>query len=128
MEFCGSKTLSKYFKIGGDKKKGDKPRDFFSQLISGVIFLHENQVFHRDLKMSNILITTKEILKIIDFGLSCTDEEPQTVACGTPSYFCPQMILRNPYRPYWVDIWCLGIILYKIEFGKHPFGGKLLLF
>ncbi len=124
MEFCGSRTLSKYFKLAPDKRNEEQCRKIFSQLVAGVGFLHENRVFHRDLKLANILITSKDVLKIIDFGLSITQEEPQLVACGTPSYFSPQMISRQPYSPRSVDIWCLGIILYKIFFGSHPFGGN----
>ena len=124
MEFCGSRTLSKYFKLAPEKRNEEQCRKIFSQLVTGVGFLHENHVFHRDLKLANILITSKDVLKIIDFGLSTTEEEPQLIACGTPSYFSPQMISRQQYAPRSVDIWCLGIILYKIFFGSHPFGGK----
>lgn len=55
---------------------------------------------HRDLKLSNILLTEKNQVKIIDFGLAVqlTDltEERETL-CGTPNYISPEVILNQPY-------------------------------
>ena len=57
---------------------------------------------HRDLKLSNILITEAipRTLKIIDFGLAVQlhdfDEERQTL-CGTPNYISPEVIQNKPY-------------------------------
>lgn len=55
---------------------------------------------HRDLKLSNVLISENRELKIIDFGLavqlSDPNEERQTL-CGTPNYISPEVILNKSY-------------------------------
>ena len=57
-------------------------------------------IMHRDLKLSNILLTESSEVKIIDFGLAVqlTDltEERETL-CGTPNYISPEVILNQPY-------------------------------
>lgn len=125
MEFCGSQTVSHYYKNSGEKPTESSVRGFFVQLLAGVKFLHENQVFHRDLKIENILVTSKKILKIIDFGLAVTSNELTNLMCGTPAYFSPQVMSRQLYTPKAVDIWCLGIILFRLLFQQSPFGGRL---
>ena len=47
---------------------------FFKELISGVKYLHSQNVAHRDLKAENTLFSLEGVLKIADFGLSTTEE------------------------------------------------------
>lgn len=80
---------------------------------------------HRDLKLSNILITeaVPKVLKIIDFGLAVQlqdfDEERQTL-CGTPNYISPEVIQNKPYGLQ-TDLWSLGCIMYALITGTPPF-------
>ena len=78
---------------------------------------------HRDLKLSNILLTEKNEVKIIDFGLavqlSDLTEERETL-CGTPNYISPEVILNRPYGLQ-ADLWSLGCIMYAMMTGKPPF-------
>ena len=78
---------------------------------------------HRDLKLSNILITDTKNIKIIDFGLAVqlTDfnEERQTL-CGTPNYISPEVINKESYGLS-TDVWSLGCILYALLTGTPPF-------
>lgn len=122
MEFCGSNTLEAYFKQ--DVKHSEKEiREKYLQVLTAVDFLHKNNIYHRDLSVKNILVTNKDQVKIVDFGLAVGDSEQRSDCCGTLAYLCPQMMLKEPYSPVSVDIWCLGVVLYAIHFGKHPFGG-----
>ena len=64
-------------------------RYYLSQLISGLQYLHENLVIHRDLKLGNLFVDDHMRMKIGDFGLATkmTDAlERKKTFCGTPNY------------------------------------------
>jgi len=101
------------------------------QALSGLKHMHDLKIAHRDLKPENLLLSSKEHnanVKLADFGfatkLSHDNELLQLV--GTPPYFAPELsLLRDESimdgygRP--VDIWALGVILYILLSGIHPF-------
>jgi cell division cycle 2-like len=66
------------------------------QLLSGVAYLHENWVLHRDLKTSNILYTNRGQLKLCDFGLARqygSPLKPYTQLVVTLWYRAPELLL-----------------------------------
>ena len=69
--------------------------EFVRQLGAGIEYMQERGIMHRDLKLSNILLTDDKVVKIIDFGLavqlSDNTEERETL-CGTPNYISPEVI------------------------------------
>ena len=82
-------------------------------------------IVHRDLKLENIMMTNKTdnaIPKIIDFGLSKPILPGQTHkdSLGTVGYCSPEIALGTPYR-FEVDLWTLGVILYRTLSGDLPF-------
>lgn len=86
--------------------------------------MQERNIMHRDLKLSNILISMDhKHVKIIDFGLAVqlttNDEERQTL-CGTPNYIAPEIITSKPYGLQ-ADLWSLGCITYALFTGTPPF-------
>ena len=97
---------------------------FFHQIISGLEYIHQCGIAHRDFKPENILITNDNtILKIIDFGLSNSYKNNQLLqtACGSPCYAPPEMIMEQKYNGALSDIWSSGVILYLMLCGKLPF-------
>jgi calcium-dependent protein kinase len=99
------------------------------QIVRAIYYMHENQVCHRDLKPENFLFMTKEpieknLLKIIDFGLSCKYESGQvlTTKAGTPYYVAPQ-VLAGKYDQL-SDLWSCGVIMYVMLCGYPPFFGE----
>lgn len=66
---------------------------FLQQILSGVEYIHKNNIAHRDLKPENLLISYNSQLKIIDFGLSNTYKEGEQLktACGSPCYAAPEV-------------------------------------
>ena len=80
---------------------------------------------HRDLKPENLLLTSKGSdadVKIADFGLSKIMGEKTMMkrSCGTWAYWAPEILRRQPYD-YSVDLWSVGVILYIMLSGIHPF-------
>ena len=98
----------------------------YQQIISGLEYLHKNNIVHRDIKPENLIINkkTKE-LKIVDFGLSNIFNNDKkrllSSSCGSPSYAAPEMLQGHKYRPQPVDIWSSGIVLFAMICGYLPF-------
>ena len=113
-----------FLHIVNNKRLNEKESSFyFFQLITGLEYIHSLNIVHRDLKPENLLITKKNILKIIDFGLSnyFINDELLLTPCGSPSYTPPEMIKGYKYNGFAVDIWSTGIILYGMLCGYLPF-------
>ena len=104
------------------------------QLVNALIYLKQNNIIHRDLKLENILvtniITNKEgyedyIIKISDFGC-CTQYfkyKKIRELCGTVQYLSPEILLSQPYS-FASDTWSIGIIAYELICGFNPFYGE----
>lgn len=97
---------------------------YFTQLLSGVEFLHRHGIAHRDLKPENLLLDNKNNLKISDFGMATIfrisgRERLLDKQCGTLPYVAPEVILR-PYTAEPADIWSCGIILVAMLAGELP--------
>ena len=96
---------------------------FILELIKGLKYLHNNKIIHRNLKMENIYLTNNKELKIGEFDLAVKlnyEGEKRKSIIGTPLYMAPELLKEKEYS-YEIDIWSLGIIIYKILIGKTPF-------
>lgn len=119
-EFCGTTSLSQYT---SNRKLGEKKiRTIFQQIVQGVAYMHGKGFSHRDLKFSNILISEIGVVKIVDFGFACENLKKQRIFCGTPSYMSPELVKKKEYYSEYVDLWALGVILYKLITNEYPFG------
>ncbi|TMW69389.1 hypothetical protein Poli38472_001545 [Pythium oligandrum] len=97
--------------------------DWFVQMAMAIKYLHERRILHRDLKTSNIFLTTENVVKLGDFGiartLNSTLDQAKTVV-GTPYYMSPEVCESKPYS-YASDVWSLGCVLYEMCALKHAF-------
>jgi len=68
-------------------------------VIEGLVYLHALNIFHRDIKMENVLICADGRIKIIDFGFGVLAEPQQKlyVFCGTPKYMAPEILQNQQY-------------------------------
>ena len=106
----------------------------FRQILSGLAYLHSNNIIHRDLKLENILINDIEksyetnedlfFLKIIDFGTAKIFDKnkyPRAIV-GSIYYIAPEVLFKKYGKE--CDMWSAGVILYMFIVGSPPFDGK----
>ncbi|GKV10448.1 hypothetical protein SLEP1_g21809 [Rubroshorea leprosula] len=106
-----------------------KGRKLFQQLIDAVSYCHHKGIFHRDLKLENILLDAKGNIKISDFGLSALPQHFREdgllhTTCGSPNYVAPEVLQNRGYDGSTSDIWSCGVILYVILTGYLPFDDR----
>lgn len=124
-EFCaGGDLFSRIVEMGSINEK--LTINLMKQLTEAIHHVHSCGVTHRDLKPENILLLTNDknsILKVADFGLSKIRQDGDVImktVCGTWAYCAPEVIKRTHYT-HRVDNWTLGILLFVILAGYHPF-------
>ncbi|KAL4427156.1 hypothetical protein ABPG77_001160 [Micractinium sp. CCAP 211/92] len=97
------------------------------QLLSGMAYLHDNWVLHRDLKTSNILYTNRGELKLCDFGLARqygSPLAPYTHMVVTLWYRAPELLLGQRKYSTAVDVWSIGCIMAELLSKEPLFPGK----
>ncbi|BES94301.1 serine threonine-protein kinase [Nesidiocoris tenuis] len=104
--------------------KQSEAKNFFTQLLKGVDYLHSRGVAHRDIKPENILLDANDTLKISDLGLATCfrmggKERLLDKKCGTLPYVAPEVLTR-PYAAQPADIWSCGIVLVAMLAGELP--------
>ena len=104
-------------------------KNIFKQIYNAVKYIHSHNIIHRDLKPNNILFLDKEKTHIvlIDFGISgfSNGKFKETVKAGTTIFLPPEIASRKDFASNTkVDIWSLGIILFRMIEGFYPFDGK----
>ncbi|GAU97291.1 hypothetical protein RvY_08614 [Ramazzottius varieornatus] len=120
----------------------------FQQTLQGVQYMHSHYIIHRDLKVSNLLLTDRGCLKVADFGLARplaefpsrspdtkrrkgddTTENEHEEASMTPGvvtlwYRSPEILLESPKQTTAVDMWSLGCIFGELLLYKPLLPGK----
>lgn len=89
-------------------------------VCSGLRYLHQRNLVHRDLKGANIMLTTYGEVFIIDLGLMVNVEKEHAIhRCGTRSWMAPEMIRREEQTAA-VDIWSMAVCLVQMANGHRP--------
>ncbi len=130
-EFCKEGELFSYIK---NKYSERQLAVLFYQVFSGLWYLHDNKILHRDIKLENIMISKKEKdnesgeelfwVKIIDFGTAKIFEKnkKEKDVVGSSYYIAPEVLKQNYNEK--CDTWSVGVILYMMLVGRAPFDGK----
>ena len=90
---------------------------------SGLAYVHEKGIIHRDVCPKNLLFDAQGTVKLIDFGVAIhkSDRLKQTeIRTGRPSYLAPELIRHNRFNVQ-TDIYAFGVTLYETFVGRRPF-------
>ena len=131
--------------VPGAPIKGPLPLEtalnYAQQIASALEAAHEKGIVHRDLKPANILVTSDDVVKVLDFGLASVSNPAQLevdpsnsptmsvsptragMIMGTAAYMSPEQA-RGKVVDKRTDIWAFGAVLYEIIVGKPLFSGE----
>lgn len=113
----------------------DTAKGIFKTIMESLAYMHEKKVVHRDFNPTNILLTCDNDVKILDFNVSKSIENPDQIVdedgrfkfslftkTGTPIYTAPEIHLSglNRYSEA-IDLWGAGTVLYLLLSGSRPF-------
>jgi WD40 repeat protein len=97
------------------------------QVASALAFAHRHQVVHLDIKPDNILLDSDHNAYLSDFGIARVANAETTLitdeAVGSPAYMSPEQLMGGKLSPY-TDIYQLGVTVYEMLTGRHPFAGE----
>ncbi|MBF0196498.1 MAG: protein kinase [Planctomycetes bacterium] len=105
-------------------KNRQQALETFDHILAAVSEAHEKGILHRDLKPSNIMVTKEGVVKVLDFGISCSSRfsSGHTQAgqiVGTMSYLAPEILNGGSYSTH-SDIYSLGILFFHLLSGQAP--------
>ncbi|KAM9709026.1 serine/threonine-protein kinase PLK4 [Menidia menidia] len=123
LEMCHNGEMSRYLKEQKMSFSEDEARHFMHQIVKGMLYLHTHGILHRDLTLSNLLLTSNMNIKIADFGLATQlklPNEKHFTMCGTPNYISPEVATHSAHGLE-SDVWSLGCMFYAFLMGRPPF-------
>ncbi|TKC40801.1 hypothetical protein EI555_007826, partial [Monodon monoceros] len=122
LEYCSRQSLAHVLEARQTLTEPEV-RYYLRGLVSGLRYLHQRRIVHRDLKLSNFFLNKNMEVKIGDLGLA-TRVGPggrcHRVLCGTPNFLAPEVVSRNGHSCQ-SDIWALGCVMYMVLTGTPPF-------
>lgn len=121
LDFCPGGELFDYI-VDHEKLDEGAAALIFCQIVDALKYCHDLGVAHRDLKPENVLIDSFPHVKVSDFGLCgyINGMNMMKTFCGSPCYCAPECLCRIQYDGRLADVWSLGVILFAMVTGEHP--------
>ncbi|OHT05010.1 STE family protein kinase [Tritrichomonas foetus] len=130
-EYMGAGSLKDIIKFGYNSGFKDEAliASLLSQVVAGIKFFHDNHEIHRDIRSNNILINSKGVAKLGDFGLATSlvkggTRQGSTLSLfGEECYMAPEVLRNENGYSEKTDIWSLGLTSIEFATGKMPYSG-----
>ena len=126
MEYLDGKELKDILADGQEVPPVASTVDWIAQIAQGLEFAHENDIVHRDVKPSNIMVVRGGLAKITDFGIArmptSAVKTMTGLILGSPRYMSPEQVIGKDLD-YRTDIFSLGVVLHEALTGTPPFDG-----
>lgn len=136
LDLCRGGDLDIFIQENGPVEESTA-KIFIAELFIAVSFLHAYGIIHRDIRPQNILLQDDGHLMLSDLGIAARSSaslssslKRHTTIIGAAGYKAPEMVDRDfgsglqdgiSGYDFSVDYWNIGIVLYELLFGKHPF-------
>ncbi|XP_063776389.1 serine/threonine-protein kinase PLK4 isoform X2 [Pseudophryne corroboree] len=123
LEMCHNGEMNRFLKNRKKPFTDKEARHLMEQIVKGMLYLHSHGILHRDLTLSNLLLSSDMNVKIADFGLAAQlklPNEKHFTMCGTPNYIAPEIATRSAHGLE-SDVWSLGCMLFTFLVGRPPF-------
>lgn len=129
MEYVDGGSL-RFRLIHGMPAPLDFTRAVIGQTCEALAYAHSKKVVHRDVKPENILLSTHDGVKVVDFGIArlatASTKTSAGFLIGTPYYMSSDQAAGLPATPA-SDIYSLGVVLYEMLTGGWPFTGEPMM-